>query len=172
MAKVVLSKSEWQAIDDRINFSISNPDPCDGCEYSGTCFGCLKKQIYCTKIKEIGADELMKIKDVQQYVELSVEYAKAQKKLEKAQEMVKKVSTELAEVKARFFIEVPRTDFYSIIENTVVAEFTCAMCDRKYVVRLEDCEHFSTKDCIGLKYKCPQCSHVNITTKCHHIKND
>lgn len=172
MAKVLLSKSEWQAIDDYVNFIISNPDPCDGCQDSGRCCGCPKEKAYHKKIEEIGASKLVEIKDVHQYVELSIEYTKVQKELAKAQEMVKKVSTELAEVKAKFFIEVPRTDFYSTIENTVVAEFTCAMCDRKYVVRLEDCEHFSTKDCIGLKYKCPQCSHVNTTTECRHIKND
>lgn len=91
--------------------------------------------------------------------------------LVKAQEMVKKVSTELAAVKARF-IEEPKTAFYAVKENSVVAEFTCAMCDRKYEVRFEDCEHFLTKDCIGLKYKCPRCSRVNTTTECRHIKND
>lgn len=160
MAKVRLSKSEWQTLDDYINYSIANPNPCEGCQDSGTCCGCLKEQIYCNKIEEIGAGDLMEIKDVRLYVELSIKYAKAQKELAKAQEMVKKVSTELAAVKARFIED-------TVTADDIRAKFKCPLCECKYEAAISICVPFITSSGVGFKCPCPKCNAVRVTTDCY-----
>lgn len=95
--------------------------------------------------------------DFQDFDELA---AFIENKFDESEERVKKVSTELAAVKARFIEDTASAD-------DIRARFKCPLCKCEYEAPISICEGYVTACGVGFKYHCPKCKAVRVTTDCY-----
>lgn len=98
MPKLTLTDKEKVTLELYINFLVHNNNPCDGCSMAWQCDGCLHKNAYQKKLAKYDVADLLKYKEIKEYVDSSVKLTKCHLQVESLKADIYNLEKKISEI--------------------------------------------------------------------------
>jgi hypothetical protein len=160
MPKLTLTDKEKVNLELYINFLVHNSNPCERCSTTWQCRGCLQKNAYQKKLAKYDVKDLLKYKEIKEYVDSSVKLNEYHAQIQSLENNIHNLEKKISEIMDS--IDLVKESEKKSNDTT---EFYCDNCKMRFTVP-NDKRNFAFEGEGTLEanirkyYRCPKCTKI------------